>query len=121
MINVFQSRRTSHNFCEWWSRNKDSSYINPSDYIYNVERTGVFWAEATSASTKEKQNFGGVFLFDANNITIETRDNVTGMAAGDLVKYKNDLWRVVNIQYVNDKKQEYFGNANYITYIQLKK
>lgn len=126
MINIFNTRRTAHNFCEWWSRNKDSANINPSDYIYNTERTGCFWAEATSASTREKQNFGGVFLFDMDSIIIETYDNVTRMRAGDIVKYKGGVWRVTNIQYVNDKKREYFSDgdfdsANYVTYIQMKK
>lgn len=122
MINIQKSRRVYHQFCEWWQRDEKLSNNNLNEYIYNTERTGVFWAKATSSYSKQKQEYVDVFNFDYDAITIETTDEIGSMKAGDIVKYKNYLWKVVAKQIVFDNSSEYYTHgAIGRTYIQLRK
>lgn len=122
MININKSRRVYHQFCEWWQRDEKLSNLSLDEYIYNVEKTGIFWAKATSSYSKQKQEYSEVFNFDYDTITIETTDDVGSMKSGDIVKYRGVLWKVVAKQIVFDNNSEYYSHGDVgRTYIKLRK
>lgn len=68
----------------------------------------------------------GVFLFDQNVVTIETRDDVRGIKSGDGVRMDGADWQVVNVQFreTNKRIQHRSPNGTHpsgVTYIQMRK
>lgn len=118
-ISEYTSRRCCFNKCKYWKR--DDSNRELSDYTNELNPSGVFFAKESSAQTKQKNIVGGMFMFDQNFITIETKDNVS-IESGDVVEYLNEIWLVANVQEkLNYKSKQYMKKGYKTTYIQIKK
>lgn len=117
-IDIYTSRRTEHNKCCYWKRLEET--YDMEEYSHSNECDGVFYAKEISPQTLQKQIVGGMFMFDESTISLVTHDAVN-IAQGDLVKYDDQYWNVLNVQKIRVKKQSQFlKNTSYKTYIQLK-
>lgn len=118
-IDLFTSRRVDFDLCTYWSRDNDESDL--SEYAHENAPTGTFYAKDENPNTLQKQDIGGMFLFDENTITLSTSDAVD-IKAGDVICYDDDYWAVRNVQEVwVNKSQQFMKNPSKRTYIQLKR
>ena len=118
-INLRTSRRVNFNKCAYWNR-KDKD-VDKEEYAHNNAVNGYFYAKEVSPITKNKNVVNGLFMVDRNQTTLYTTDRIN-IESGDIVKYNDDLWRVVDIQEVPIKKQSQFMHqVDCETYLQLVK
>lgn len=117
-IDIYTSRRNEFDECAYWSRDDDEQDL--SKYAYENDITGIFYAKEMSALSTQKNNVGGVFLYDEDSITIETSD-IVSIKAGDIVRYDDKLWLVMSVQKKEiHKRKQFLKDSFYKTYIQLK-
>jgi len=94
-INVYTSRRTNYDIVYYWKRNENIKDL--AKYVYEVKADGLFYAREITAELKDAQQVNNAFMFDNQSITIVTEDMIN-VEVNDIVKYDNEIWRVVNIQ-----------------------
>ena len=108
----------------WWHRNENDE--NETDEIVMKRiSSGDFLAKEVTPKRTEDIQVGGVFMFEKDTITIKTPDNLEGIASEDLVEFRGDKWRVVNVQRSKAKNQNtFFGkdvNCSHYWYLELRK
>lgn len=116
--NIYTSRRTEFDECYYWKRNDKEKDLD--DYVHENQYTGKFYAKEITPMMKKKNIISGVFMFDSSSITLKTSDNVD-IDAGDIVKYEDKYWTVVDVQEVEiHKNTQFMKQVDYRTYIQLR-
>lgn len=68
------------------------------ELIMQRQPSGYFMAKEISAETYDSGIIGGAFRHDRSTVTIRTPENVIGLKNDCLVKYQDDVWRVVSVQ-----------------------
>ena len=96
-VDLFQSRRTFHEMCQYWRRNESDEYA-PDRIVFNRVADGIFWAKEVSSEEERNNIVGGVFMFDSSHITIQTPDDLENLKSEDIVLYNDEIWIIVNIQ-----------------------
>lgn len=122
MINyMFTSRRDKHKLCIYWKQD-ESEYYDKNEIGYLKKPEGKFYAKEVNAQQDSSQTVGGVFMFDSSTVTLKTDDNVSNINKNDIVKYNDEMWRVVSIQKKPIRKNAQFMKKSIYTYfIDLKK
>lgn len=117
MVNIYTSRRDYFDKVVYWKRNENIRDL--AKYVYENKPDGLFYAKEITAESKESQQISNAFLFDNANITIYTEDAID-IEKNDIVKYENEIWRVVNIQknFIH-KTHQFMKKGYYRTFIQL--
>lgn len=92
-VDIFQSRRTNFFQCMWWTRD-ESGVGNSEDLIYQKQPSGIFYAKPKTSENDTKTTIQGVFMADVHTVTLESNDDLTGIATNDLVRFDNKIWRV---------------------------
>lgn len=118
-ISELTSRRVNFDECKYWSRDYDDDDLE--EYTYKNNYSGIFWAKESNANTTEKNVIDGTFIYDESTITIETNDLIS-IKPGDIVKFEDKLWHVVNVQEREMHKSKQFLKMDLKkTYIQLRR
>ena len=118
-INEYSSRRDNFDLCTYWNRDNDDYDL--TELTHSVKPSGKFYAKEISPYTYRKQEISGSFLFDEATITIETND-VVDIKSGDIVKYDEEFWHVLDVQKKEIHKHKQFINVKYATtYLRLKR
>lgn len=107
MINIFNSRRSKFYHCHYWCNIKG----NWQEWVLNNEPNGFFYAKPSTPISKSGNPIQSSFLVDANNITIETNDDIKEIKQGCLVSFNNRIWMVENAQNVLSTKKSQFRNG----------
>lgn len=116
-INLRTGRRSNFNKCYYWNR-KDKD-VDKEEYAHSNKANGVFYAKEVAPKTNGKDIVNGSFMFDRNQTTIQTNDKVN-IESGDIIKYQNELWRVVDVQSkVYRNQTQFISKPDTITYLQL--
>ena len=90
--------------------------------VYKSKPTTIFYAKEISAESRQKQEFGGLFLGDESTIQIATQDDVEGIKGGDLVKFRGQMWHVTGTQATEVHKQgQFLDKTTKTTYIGLRR
>lgn len=117
--NLLLGRRGQFNRCEYWIRDEDDEDL--SQYTYENESSGVFYAEEVTSEDLRKMIVNGVFMFDESLITLQTKGSVS-LKKGDLVRYDDDIWIVQSSQVKKTHKNEQFmRRPSTSTYVQIKR
>lgn len=119
MIDIYQSRRDYFLSVQYWLRNEKVE--TNSEYILNTIEDGTFYAKYLAPESSEKQQIDNMFSFDASNTTLKTEDNVGRLKQGDVVKFNNENWLVINVQKlkkINNLQYDNNGSAYY--YLSIK-
>lgn len=117
--NLLLGRRGNFERCKYWVRDEDDEDL--SQYTYENEPSGIFYAEEVTSEDLRKMVVNGVFMFDESLITLQTKGSVI-LKKGDLVEYEEDIWIVQTSQVKKVHKNEQFmKRPSTTTYIQLKK
>ncbi len=112
-------RRGHFNKCVYWIRDEDDEDL--TEYTYNNEPSGYFYADEITSEDKRKLTINGVFMFDESLITLQTNGAIS-LKKGDIVKYNEDIWIVQSCQTKKMYKNEQFmKRASSVTYIQIKR
>jgi hypothetical protein len=101
----FKGRRITFEKCYWWESNpaiKDKSKL-----VTETKPKGRFSAKKITPKDNTSVNIDNSFLIDRIVVTLLTYDYIS-IKKNDIVKFDNDLWRVENIQSVEEEKQEQF-------------
>lgn len=118
-IDIYHSRRAMFNYCTFWIRNEDG-VGNSEEYIYKRQPSGCFYAKEVESENDDQNIIMGTFLADSHSIMLESRDDLSDMTENSLVRYKNLLWRVENIQkQLILKESEFCAIPTYNWFIRL--
>lgn len=106
-IDIYTTRRNFFEKVYYWfydSKNKDLNNL-----IYEKKPNGFFYAREENANTLTKEVIGQYFQVGSSEVAISTYDNASKLRPNDLVKFKNKLWVIVNIQKKVLSRQEAFN------------
>ena len=107
-VDLFHSRRTNYNKCEYWIRDERDATGSPSQWILYNQSSGTFYAKPVSVRSNQANVLNGVWMLDNNRVTIESDDDIEGIARGCLVKYDEELWLVESVQKEKHHKESEF-------------
>lgn len=96
---IFMSRRTNFLKCEYWNVIKQTTDKNT--LVNETQSTGTFFAKIENNTITNGANIiGQVFMFDSNNMTLSTNDNVCEMKKNAVVRIDgiDGLWRVDSVE-----------------------
>ena len=120
-VDIYHSRRTNYEECEYWARNESEMVGNASKWILNKVATDTFYAKESSVKECRMAQLANVFAFDENHITIDTDDDIL-IKRGYIVKYDDEIWMVENAQSkLHRKESEFDKEKHYTTYINLRR
>lgn len=120
-VDIFTSRRTMFDKCQFWKRNEDD-YVDTNEIVYSIEPSGYFSAQQVSGEENSPQVIGGIYMFDSNRVTIKTNDDIEIIKKNDVVLFREEGWRVENVQKIPVKKvNQYCSEIYYTFYLRLKK
>ena len=108
MIDTWQSRRNNFIECKYWSQINDENLVPDSEIAYKKQPSGSFYAKENGSYTQENQIIENSFMYDKNSIEIETTDDVSDLKTNDLVEFRDEIYRVANVQRKKDAKQAQF-------------
>lgn len=112
-------RRGDFERCKYWVRNEDDEDL--SQYLYEIEPDGIFYAEEITPEDLRKLTINGIFMFDESLITIYTNGSIS-LKKGDLVEFRGDIWVVQSCQTKRVQKNlQFMKRPSTKSYIQLKK
>lgn len=115
MLDLFTSRRTMHDKCNYWRRESNED-INALIHEIN-EPSGFFYAKQITSIQDMPQVLAGVFLFDSETVTIQSNDELDKLKRDDIVQFRGEIWRLeqiqatpirINNQYNYDVQMTYF-------------
>lgn len=109
-IDIYHSRRAKFNRCEFYTRNEDEDI---EKLVMKKYPDGIFYAVEITPLRNDKNEIGGVLRFDNNQITLKTGDDVNKLKADDIVRYRNNIWRVVDKQFDFDIKENEFSSDSH--------
>lgn len=113
------SRRDYVETAKFWS-NKLNKNLNE---ITKLEiPTGVFKCKQENATAINLDDIGNKFRYAEQTLTIATLDNVSKLKVDDIIKFRDEFYRVENIQKVPLRNTAYYGSnlIKYETYIALR-
>ena len=120
-FDLWGSRRINFEYYEWYERDEKATK-DLSKLVYKSKPTAIFYAKEISAESRQKQEFGGLFLGDESTIQIATQDDVEGIKGGDLVKFRGQMWHVTGTQATEVHKQgQFLDKTTKTTYIGLRR
>lgn len=120
-VDLFTSRRVNFNRCTYWHLDESWTEMHPNEIAIKKHPTGHFTANEEDMFRKENQIIAGAFMFESANITLSTSDYIPELDVNDIVKYDNQIYRVVDIRKQPLKRQrQYLNTPAYKTYIALK-
>jgi hypothetical protein len=115
MLDLFTSRRTMHDKCNYWRRESNED-INALIHEIN-EPSGFFYAKQITSIQDMPQVLAGVFLFDSETVTIQSNDELDKLKRDDIIQFRGEIWRLeqiqatpirINNQYNYDVQMTYF-------------
>lgn len=118
-IDIFTSRRTNFEECEYWLRDVNA---DPNELVYKTRRSnGTFYAKISNPETSGQNVLGGVFMFDTKNLMLETFDEIEEVKVNDVVKFNGSFYIITQIQkYPVRKNTQFHNEQQYITYLSLR-
>ena len=124
MIDLWMSRRDKFIKCKWYSQNENETYVGLDQIEYFRYPAGMFYAKEMNSYSLENPSLGDEFLVDANNVPLETSDDVKAIEINDLVEYEGLIWRVNSKTTKPVNKQRQFRKLQHIsevTYLALRR
>ena len=116
---VLLGRRGTYEKCKYWIRDEDEKDL--TEYVYENQPSGTFWAEEITAEDLNKLIINNSFMFDNSLITIFTKAQIT-LKQGDIIEFENELWMVQSCQQKRiHKNNQFMKRPNKVSYIQLKR
>lgn len=94
---LFTDRRTNFDRCRYWTVDRENPKKNILDYL-EEEPSGFFNARMYSPQEKNKNIIAGSFMFDEETLAITTKDDVGDIEQNDVICFREELYRVQNIQ-----------------------
>ena len=100
-----KGRRTMFNKCYFWK--KDKNIKDKSKLILETKPKGFFYCKKATPQDLSAIVIDDIFRIQRNSITLMTFDYLD-VENDDVVKFDNELWRVTNVQALEDERQEQF-------------
>lgn len=120
----FQSKRNYNQICKWWTR-KDEDEDTSDELIMKRIPNGVFYAKEVAPENVTSEAVGDSFMFERNQITIKSPDNLWGMKKNDLILYEDEKWIVESVQKPHSRTQNTFfagdRNCSHYWYIEIRR
>lgn len=121
-VDLFHSRRTNYNRCEYWIRDERNKSGSPSQWVLYNQSSGIFYAKPLTPKSTQANVVNGTWMLDSNHIVLETDDDVTDIDRGSIVKYDEGLWLVESVQReIHNKESEFSKHTDYKYIISLTK
>lgn len=121
VIDLWGSRRTNFERCEWYARDEKATK-DLSKIVFESKPRAIFYAKEANATSYAKQELGGVFLGNESVVTISTQDVLEGLRTGDRVKFRGVIWFITDVQQKEKHMQtQFLDNVTKTTYINLKR
>lgn len=111
-VDIFQSRRTAFERCEWWKRSDFGESVPLYKVAYEKAPAGSFRVEETNPPSSQMLSAGDV-RYRSQTVTVMTTDDIyEKIHENDLVSYCHRIWRVVNISLRRSMKTSEFSKRN---------
>ena len=117
MRDLFHSIRGRFNRCEYFTRDERDSVGDLSQWILNKIPRGVFYAKPITTRTNEAGQVVNVFMYNKNEVMIETEDETPELERGCIVSYKKSVWIVDDVQRAPHIKETEFSQEDHVTTI----
>lgn len=121
MVDIYHSRRGKFKLAKYWLRDEDTKVGDLSVYVLKNKPTGQFYCSEVSNTGVNKQQVNNVIIYDSSQLTLETNDDIDGVAVGTVIQYQNHAWRVVSMQKQLHKRENEFGVAEWTTYLTIQR
>ena len=108
---MYQSHSTYNYKCRWWRRKEEEADLSDELVMKRVP-DGQFLAKESSPLYTQNFQVGGVFMFEKENKTIKSPDNLSCLKSEDLVEVNGEKWIVVNVQRSKSRVQNTFFAAD---------
>lgn len=119
---MFTSRRTCFNRCEYWSQERGKDIANREELARKVRPSGFFMAKEVSNINEDPQIVGGSMMFERKTVTLKTYDNIEDVKRDDFVSYDCHIWSISSMNKKKVRRQSQFGvNTPYIYYVELRR
>lgn len=120
MIDVYHSRRGKFRKCIYWLR--ETNNVKPEELIHKISPAGFFWAVEDSGIAQQNNNVNGNVMFDKTMVTLKTDDEVEDITQNCIVKYRNLIWLVNDVQkQLHNKETEFDIKIHATTYLTLRR
>lgn len=121
MLDIYRGRRGLFAKCTYWSQIRNEDIVLNSEIIYEATPSGHFYAKEVSSLTTDNQVLGEVFMFESNNVNLQTTDDISDLKVNDKVVYLDKEYRVDSIQKTAENRQRQFRTkTSYTYYISLR-
>lgn len=121
-IDLFHSRRSNYNRCEYWNRDERNKSGSPSQWVLMNQPSGSFYAKPLSVKSTQISVINGTWSTDSNHTTLETDDEISDISRGSVVKFDEQLWLVEAVQReIHNKESEFSKHIDYKYIIALTK
>lgn len=117
MIDLWTSRRKKFINCVYYKKVENERYVSNNVLLHDYVPSGEFTAEILGSKNISVQVEGEAFMMKQKSLTIETNDKIEDLEENDIVKIKNETWRVDDIKITSVIKQTQFSiteSKNYI-------
>lgn len=101
----FSGRRTTFDKVYYWR--KDETIKDKSKLVLQKHPTGHFYAKKITPKDISNAQIDNAFMFQKGTVTLKSNDMFT-LEENDVVKFDNEIWRVANVQVVEEERQEQF-------------
>lgn len=102
---IYSGRRTTFETCIWWVQNDEIK--DKSRLVVETKPKGRFKAKKITPKDISRIVLDNAFIFDRNSVTIQSNDFFE-IKRYDVVKFQDEIWRVENVQVIEEEKQEQF-------------
>jgi hypothetical protein len=107
---LFTSSRIYFNRCPYWCVDEKWLEIHPNELVIKKHPTGYFNAKEENPMRTGNQIVGGAFMFETNNLTISTEDDVYDLKENDILKFRGEIYRITDIQRQPRLKQTQYSD-----------
>lgn len=123
-FDFYNSRATYNEKCRFWHRNENDE-VDPDELRIKRVADGSFLAKEVAPLRTQNIQVGGVFMFEKDTITIKSPDNLSGIKSEDLVEFRGEMWRVIDVQMSKSRNQNTFygkdSKCSHYWYLELRK
>lgn len=107
---LFTSSRIYFNRCPYWCVDEEWLEMHPNEIAIKKKPTGYFNAKEESPFRTSNQIVGGAFMFERNDLTISTEDDIYDIKENDILKFRGEIYRISDIQRQPKLKQTQYSN-----------
>lgn len=117
-INIYNKPYSENEKAKWW-KHVVGKQIN--DIVYKEIPEGIFYCEQVNSQNESSRQMMSSFHYEMTTTTIKTSSDLGKIKPLDIVKWRDEIWVVDDVQKKPVKSQlQYSKRPSYVYYLSLK-